>query len=515
MRRVLLLLALAACSSPTGPDQTEQIDEITTAAQAGVSDYELHIVKNRGADNAYTGQTLSAGTYWVRLERKDNQWDGIPPNSRLSPGVDSVVFVIDGQKTRERLHPYEAKPIDWSNGSHSVKWTLYGYSTTTQTLTVQVGNNPAPTPDPDPAPDPTPDPGSYDVVIKPGQSIQSAVNANSTGTKFLIKSGTHYGQQVTPKNDQKFYGESGTVLDGNGKEYAFGGYGIPGARVLIQGIEIKNYNPKELYLGAIQGDNAVDWTVDGNVIHHIRGVGIRLGRGMTARNNHTYANTNNGIAGFKANGAKVIGNEINGNGAGGRKSEHGGLKILDSSNLVLRGNHSHHNTGKGLWLDTDVIDAIIEDNLVTDNTFEGIWIEVACRATIRNNTSIRNGLSGIQQYGWPNAAGIQVVNGTDVEIYGNTVSGNLNGIAVLGATGYPARDCTPRMRNVRVHDNVIAMSRGATGATDNRGDVDYSTIKFYNNTYTINTSNPFIWRRNRIGINQWKAAGNDTGGTFK
>ena len=53
-----------------------------------------------------------------------------------------------------------------------------------------------------------------DVVIYPGTDIQSVVDANPTGTTFLIAEGTHRMQTIEPKNDQSFIGQAGSVLNG-------------------------------------------------------------------------------------------------------------------------------------------------------------------------------------------------------------------------------------------------------------------------------------------------------------
>src|SRR5438105_654532 len=52
------------------------------------------------------------------------------------------------------------------------------------------------------------------VDIYPGSSIQSAVNANPAGTVYVLKSGVHRLQTITPKQGDVYRGEPGTVLSG-------------------------------------------------------------------------------------------------------------------------------------------------------------------------------------------------------------------------------------------------------------------------------------------------------------
>ena len=357
------------------------------------------------------------------------------------------------------------------------------------------------------------------IPLHPGDDIQAAVDGNPAGSVFLIKSGTHRRQQVTPKDRMTFIGEPGAILDGeNAAEFAFGGYGMPGRDVTVRGLIIEKYVPRELHFGAIQGDNAVNWLVEDNEVRDNVGVGIRLGPGMVVRRNDTHGNWNLGIGGFNPDGAVIEGNEIHGNGFAGRSGEHAGLKIVGGRGIVLRDNHAHDNTGRGLWMDTDIFDALVEDNLVVDNTTEGIWLEVVCGAVIRNNRSERNGLGAEAQSHWPDKAGIQVVNGTDVEVYGNTLSGNLNGIAIIAARGYPTHECAPDLRNVDVHDNDVEMQSGLTGLVQNYGDKSYFTSRgnrFESNTYYLGAeSQYFIWDDRRMTESEWRAAGQDAAGDF-
>lgn len=52
------------------------------------------------------------------------------------------------------------------------------------------------------------------IAIEPGASIQAAVDQAGPGASFCLKSGTHRIQAVRPLANQRFYGESRTILDG-------------------------------------------------------------------------------------------------------------------------------------------------------------------------------------------------------------------------------------------------------------------------------------------------------------
>lgn len=52
------------------------------------------------------------------------------------------------------------------------------------------------------------------VLIRPGESIQDAVDAGKTTEVFVLAAGIHRLQTVTPKNGQRFIGEEGAIVSG-------------------------------------------------------------------------------------------------------------------------------------------------------------------------------------------------------------------------------------------------------------------------------------------------------------
>jgi parallel beta-helix repeat protein len=53
-----------------------------------------------------------------------------------------------------------------------------------------------------------------DVVVRPGDDLAALVDAHPPGTAFRIAAGVHRGQQVRPKDGDRFTGEVGAVLSG-------------------------------------------------------------------------------------------------------------------------------------------------------------------------------------------------------------------------------------------------------------------------------------------------------------
>jgi parallel beta-helix repeat protein len=229
---------------------------------------------------------------------------------------------------------------------------------------------------------------------------------------------------------------------------------------------------------------------------------------MVVVNNVVHHNNQFGM--LSANSAKnalVEGNEISYNnfrGAVDHLWAAGGTKFLKTTDLVLRNNYVHHNTGPGLWLDVDNIGAIYEGNVVSDNSYHGIHHEISYRAIIRNNEVSRNGAAGI----WVNGS-------SDVEVYGNTViengqfgiGGNQDFVG-SGAHGPWA------VQNLYVHDNSITQTRGWTGVQQQVGDMSYFTSRnnrFQANTYVIGSNpRPFAWMGSTRTKAEWLAYGHDT-----
>ena len=391
---------------------------------------------------------------------------------------------------------------------------------------------PAPAPVTSPAPTPTtsPDPTSGSgvgpssslnpttgVVIEPGQSIQAAVNANPAGTSFWLKAGTWHQQSVVPKDGMTFAGEAGAILDGdNTTVKAFSG---TASRVTIRNLIVQNYNTP-LQAGAIQGDwtASLHWLVEYCEIRTNHAAGLYATDSMIARNNYIHHNGQIGILG-KGNGALFTGNEVSYNNTGGNDPdwEAGGMKFLYSTGLRFADNYVHDNYGPGIWFDGYNNGNLIEGNRVVHNQDAGIFYEISYNAVIRNNTVTGNGGNGSIA-----RAGILVSASSGVEVYGNTLSDNSNGVIGLQAnrgTAPAQYDAGPLVvQNLYVHDNLISMNRGLTGLVDQVGDGGIFTRnnRFDHNTYSVSLlSRPFTGQGGSLTTAQWQAAGFDLTSIFQ
>jgi len=366
------------------------------------------------------------------------------------------------------------------------------------------------TPSPTPAPAPAPESWDVDVELWPGDDLQKIVRNSPTGTVFRIN-GTHIGHSIEPRNDQVFVGASGAVLRGNGTSRAFSS---SAANVVIEGLEITGYDSGSQN-GAVQGSGS-GWIVRSNEIHHNGAVGIKIYKAdrATIASNNIHHNGQLGISVAYSADSLVEGNEIAYNNWQVDFSwgfEAGGTKFWTTDGLTVRDNWSHHNHGPGLWSDHDNIRILYEGNLIEDNHANGIYHEIGYDAVIRDNTIRRNGF-GHDAWLW--GAGVLVAASQNVEIYGNRVTGNYNGITMVQQSRGSGAYGEYVVRNVHVHDNVVVDS-GISGAAQ---DIGSGAIFDANNTFSNNDyvgDSGWEWENRRRSWDSWRSYGHDRDGSYQ
>ena len=371
--------------------------------------------------------------------------------------------------------------------------------------------------------------GGATVAIRVGDSWQAKVNAYPAGTVFCIAAGTHHRQTVVPKSGNQFWG-AGTrqsVMDGDSATtYAFRAPTTPyPSNVEIHNLVIRRYIPAlqaaAIMAGAASKSNATrGWVIADNEITANGGGGIRIGTKGQVLRNYVHHNWQIGISGV-GDSTLVEGNEIAWNNYLKGVSytwEAGGTKFVKTRGLIVRTNNVHDNWGPGLWTDIDNIASLIEGNTVTNNADAGIFHEISYSAVIRNNTVKGNGFG---RTSWLWGAGILIAasGGTGVEVAGNVLDGNFNGIALIqqnrGTGGYGPRV----VQNVWVHDNTVTMrARGQSGAVQ---DISDNAIfasrnnRFTGNRYYVGTrSKPFAWLNSSRSWTEWRNYGLDVSGVL-
>lgn len=382
-------------------------------------------------------------------------------------------------------------------------------------------------------PEPEPPYGDH-VEIAPGFSIQSAVDANPEGTKFMLLAGVHKRQQVIPKTGNVFQGEPGTVLDGEEvAEIAFrtGDPPYP-AGVVIRGLEIRNYATPDQRATVEAGlystsDASEGWLIENNEVHHNGCIGIRLGNRATVRNNYVHHNAclNMGGSGDEA---LVESNRIEFGNYEYRYvpgDQAGGVKFCACAGLVVRGNTFLRNSGPSLWFDENAIDMRAESNTIDDGDMEGLVVEICYRATISRNIVTNCGWRDPgNRYDWLWNAGIAIHSSPDCEVYENQVSGCWSGIVAHQQDRHTNEPNPPIygahvVSNLWAHDNYVDQKTEpqgsqvaiAAGLADDVGNVatfESRNNRFTDNIYTLGVARqPFAWMNGTRTEDEWHSYG--------
>jgi len=357
------------------------------------------------------------------------------------------------------------------------------------------------------------------TLIPVGANWDPIIAAEPAGTTFVVESGVHYEQTANLKHGDALIGQPGAIMDGrNATVWAV----EPNSanNITIRGLEIRNYNPEDQYApitartheGAAAG---IGWIVENCHLHHNSYAGLSLSEGSIARDNRIH---DNGVIGIEVSwvrnsGALVEGNEIYGNNTAGADEyyEAGGSKFGETEDLIVRDNFVYDNNGPGLWTDIDNINTLYENNVVVGNSGAGIFHEISYSATIRNN-QVRD--NGFRNRGWLWEGGIMVAGSQGVDIYGNILEGNYNGITLIQQDRGSGSLGPYLLRNVSVEDNMVVRS-GRTGAAQDVDDPSLFTsgnITFQNNDYEDVVG--FSWADRSLAWSQWRGYGMDLTGSI-
>jgi hypothetical protein len=337
---------------------------------------------------------------------------------------------------------------------------------------------------------------------------QADINARPTGTTFCM-TGVH-NWALSPKSGDTIIGG---ILDGQGAlEHAV----LPtGANVTLTNVEVRNYKPISQQ-GAIQGGpGANGWTLN-NIQAHDNGsvcpthggcdggglpggYGAALFDGWHVNGGRYYNNRQGGFSGggwgnIVINGAEVDHNNFSDDTYAFQNVncdfEAGGIKWVLSNNMVIENSSFHDNACRGIWADIDVTGATITNNQVYNNWAEGIFIEISNGSTADNIKVTGNNVynNGFKQGCplWLYRGGITISASSGVEVSGNTVTNNCQGIVGFDQSrGTSQHDGSPRiLANVNVHNNTIS-GPGKSGFTQDTGaNLATRNIVWTNNTVT-------------------------------
>jgi hypothetical protein len=349
------------------------------------------------------------------------------------------------------------------------------------------------------------------VSVSPG-TIQEAVNSHGPGTSFRLAPGVYKMGPLTPKDGDRFFGEGRATWDGGGiQPLAFNSARTTG--VLVSGIRFIHFNAPNQgpgLFGLNKGESG--FTIEGCELAENRGTPVVAGNGTRIVNNSIHDNDWVGIGGYNISGVVVERNEIYRNylarlSPDTATGEASGIKFVKTSDVTVRDNYIHDNFGVGVWFDSDNTGSLVEGNVISGNAFRGVMDEVSFGALIRRNTIAGNGRSS----GWIGGAGVLIATSSGVEVCGNVVKGNAQGIVGFQqdrGSGSLGKFVTSHNR---VHDNYVSMSEGQSGFTG--GAERDATNIFDHNHYCLTNEAGFLWG-NKTDVKGWRGAGQDRDGTF-
>ncbi|TDD60728.1 right-handed parallel beta-helix repeat-containing protein [Kribbella antibiotica] len=286
-------------------------------------------------------------------------------------------------------------------------------------------------------------------------------------------------------------------------------------RVTVTGLTIEHFASRPQG-GALEAGPG--WRVTGNEVRWNHGVGVMLieADGAEAVRNTIADNGQLGLGQYKSADVRVTANLVTRNNTDGfwiADWESGGIKSTRSSGEIS-GNDVVANRGVGIWSDIAEYDRRISANRIRDNAADGIRYEISYAGVIEKNVVEGNGFGTGRGSGgslW-DGGGINVNTSSDVQVRGNLVKDNRNGISIQSRT----RGEGPRGRyvlsNVVVEGNLIVLGGPAasTGVVENKGSPTQSgAVTFRRNSYQLPTSTRFGYRGKELSWPQWQEAGFD------
>jgi hypothetical protein len=341
------------------------------------------------------------------------------------------------------------------------------------------------------------------------------------GSLAALQSGTFYfdhgAQQIWIADNPAGHRVDATVAD-----RAILGWGTGVDKVTIKNLIVQHFAKQGIQC------RGSSWTIDHDEIRYNHGDGLEDCAVVTNSDLH-----DNGKDGYVFGGS--IGtttgpylfdhNRVTGNNYAGYDPdwEAGGAKFMQMSNLTVTNNYVANNDGNGLWTDWGNQFVTYSGNDIEHNTEAGIFHEASYDAVIANNQLVGNGTNGGS--GTLANPGILMNDSQNVEMYGNYLSGNHNGIGMT-QTDRGSTSLGPLVtQNVYVHDNTL-VGTGRTGLVQWVSDGSYYTSKnnrFLHNSYDTGCdSTPFIWQDPQnaasyapVTVARWKADGQDANGAFK
>lgn len=298
-----------------------------------------------------------------------------------------------------------------------------------------------------------------DAVVKPGESIQAAVNAADPGDTIYVKRGEYAENVAITKDGITLLSRGAKIVPPASPAPNDCSFGDPAGDGIcaVGALEPQPDGPPTVT------DPVSDVTISGFKIEGFSGNGILFfgAEDPIVKHNRTTDNHEYGIARFSSSGGKIVGNAASG-------SEEAGIYVGDSpeANVLIAGNRTFDNELFGIFL-RDAAHGHVWANSSTGNCVGAIVLNTGANVAgdwhFRANKIYDNDrfCPGNEEEGTPplSGTGIAIANAADNVIKGNWIKGNVasgevpfsGGVAIVNA-GIPGAN--PPSGNL-VKKNVV------------------------------------------------------------
>lgn len=277
------------------------------------------------------------------------------------------------------------------------------------------------------------------VVVKPGESIQSAVKNAPPGTVIRLMPGTYHETVYIDKDDIRIIGviEGGRrpVLDGEKRLNDAILYS--GNNFVVENLEIRNYKGN-----GVMGQAGNNFEIRNNVIAQsgVYGIFPQLGQNGIVERNVVSGIADAAIYVGMSDNVHVVNNEVFDSVAG--------IEVENCRHVIVEHNHVHDNAGGLLAFVTPGLPIKTTQDVIFRHNF-----------VIRNN-HVNFGAPGSTVAGIPSGTGMLVMAADDVVIEGNIVADNkVAGLIITdhahaaNITADPESD--PNSDRVKILDNTM------------------------------------------------------------
>lgn len=258
------------------------------------------------------------------------------------------------------------------------------------------------------------------IIVRPGESIQAAVDAASPGSTIVVKAGT-YAEHVTITTDGiRLLGQGATLVppaEHPASACSFGAVSTDGICAIGE-LDFPDPNGPPVVI-----DPVSDVTISGFTVNGFEGTGVLFigAENPIVSHNRAADNGGYGVARFLSTGGRIIGNQASG-------SAEAGIYVGDSPNADVKvvANESFDNGEFGFFL-RDAANGRLAGNRSHGNCVGAIVLNtggnVAGNWTLTGNAFTENNrfCPGSEEEGTPPLSGIGVA---IVSAEGNTLEGN-------------------------------------------------------------------------------------------